>query len=110
LDRALFEVIGRGIGNGVRDAGLLDVLACLGWLGGLLFFSAILFLLFGVFKGSQVHSDSFINTARGSCISLLAMMLSANTLRGPTGLIFWGFAGLALAGCKYYNHQRNSRV
>ncbi|WP_157462325.1 O-antigen ligase domain-containing protein [Crinalium epipsammum] len=109
LNSSLFEVIGRGIGNGVTDAGVLDVLASLGWLGGLLYISGILLLLFGIFQGAKVYSDSFINTALSSCISILTMMLGANTLRGPTGLIFWGFAGLAMAGCKYYSHQRNSQ-
>lgn len=109
LDSSLSEAIGRGFGDGVLDGGVLDILTSIGWFGTLPLITAIILLLSRQFQISRVYSDSFMDVAKSIDASILVMLLSANTLRGPSGIIFWSFAGLFIAGYKYHIKQRNAR-
>jgi hypothetical protein len=101
----LYELVGRGIGNGVTDSGSLDILISLGLIGTLLFVGGILLLVAQMFRQPKTTSDSLFASSKSICMSVLAMLLSSNTLIAPSGLLFWGFSALSVAGYKYYAHQ-----
>lgn len=107
IDKAVSEVIGRGLGGEkLNDAGILEVLFTLGWLGFIPYMGGVLLLLFSLFKYPEVRFDNFMNAARAGSLSILVTLPATNTLVLLPGVTFWGFAGMVVAAHKYYQHQR----
>lgn len=107
LDSTLSEGLGKGLGGSkIVDAGILDILSTLGWLGIIPYVSGIVLLLFNLFQYAEVRFDSFMNAARAIIISTLVTLPANNTLILLPGVVFWGFAGMGMAAHKYYCHQR----
>lgn len=81
----------------VFDNGFFNVPYELGWVGGLLFAGGIGVLLFRGFQLVWKQDDLFATIAFAITVSMLAQMLSGNTLINATGLVFWTFAGVLCA-------------
>ncbi|NJO39548.1 MAG: O-antigen ligase family protein [Cyanobacteria bacterium CRU_2_1] len=113
INSAVSEIVGRGMGGqGIIDAGFLDVLVILGWFGVILYGSGILMLFFNLFQGSfqgaKTRSDPFISAACAVVCSILVGLPANNTLVLLPGVLFWGFAGMAIAARTYYQHQKRT--
>jgi O-Antigen ligase len=113
LADATTEPFGGGIGSldaaervapnyllGARDSALIDMLVSLGWFGAALYGAAIILLLFSVVGGAG--SDAFAVACSACLVGLVAQFMLGSTMLGATGIVLWGFAGLALAGHKYH--------
>lgn len=104
---ATSEVFGRGMGGAaIIDAGVLDVLATLGWLGIIPYASGIILLFFSLFKYAEARFDSFVNAARATVLSIFVTLPFNNALVLLPSILFWGFSGMALAAHRYHRHQR----
>ena len=111
VNQIIADPFGKGMGGGkVVDAGLLDILNTLGWFGVLPYASGVILLLFNLFQYAEVRIDPFINASRSVVVSLLMVLPAANTFVILPGVVFWGFAGIAMAGHKYYQYQRSIGV
>jgi hypothetical protein len=113
LEEASMAPFGRGIGAldvpehtasiqflGARDSALIDMLFSLGWLGAAMYGVAIVLLLFSVVGGAQ--ADTFAVACSASLVGLVAQFVLGSTMLGASGIVLWGFAGLAMAGRKYH--------
>jgi hypothetical protein len=118
LEEATTQPFGGGIGAldaaertapnyllGARDSALIDMLVSLGWLGAAMYSGAIVLLLFSVVGGA--NSDTFVVACTASLVGLVAQFVLGSTMLGATGIVLWGFAGLAMAGRKYH-HASNA--
>uniref|UniRef100_A0A7C3KEI1 O-antigen ligase domain-containing protein n=1 Tax=Oscillatoriales cyanobacterium SpSt-418 TaxID=2282169 RepID=A0A7C3KEI1_9CYAN len=107
LDSVLPELFGRGMGGkGIVDAGVLDVLATLGWLGLLPYLCGIVLIFFTLYGYRETRFDPFMNAARAILPSILITLPFNNALVLLPGILFWGFAGITIAAHKYYTYQR----
>lgn len=108
MGEAVIEVFGKGLGYegdervlpmALHDSAVLEMLLTLGWLGTLLYVSGLTVLFLGLL--SQSRSDAFVDAARAICFGLLAQILLGNVFIAVSGIIFWSFAGLAMASRRY---------
>jgi hypothetical protein len=112
LTEATTEPFGGGIGAldaaermapnnllGARDSALIDMLVSLGWFGAVLYGIAVMLLLLLVVRGAGL--DTFAVACSACMVGLVAQFALGSTMLGATGIVLWGFAGLALAGRKY---------
>lgn len=102
FDEVVSEFIGRGMGSSkIIDAGILDVIATLGWLGCIPYIISVVLVFFSVFKSTKIELDSFVYAARSISLSILTTLPFNNSLMLLPGVLFWGFLGMAVAGRKY---------
>jgi hypothetical protein len=111
--QALTEIAGGGLGFtitsdsiGSNDSGILSILLTLGWFGALPYLGGILLLFFSLFYSSEGRSDPFINAARAISLGVFSQIGLGIATAALSGVVMWGFAGMALAGQKYYFYQR----
>ncbi len=114
LGLALSQGLGVGLGSIDRysglvlDSGILEMLFTMGWLGTIPYVSGIILLLFNLWKSSEGSFDPFVSAVRAISTGTLVQIVLGNVLLGLSGMIFWGFLGIAMAGNKYYLHQRTA--
>lgn len=110
LNNTISDGLGRGMGGSlIVDAGILDVLSTLGWLGIIPYMGGVVLLLFSMFQYTEARFDPFVNAARAISLSIFAMLPGTNTMMIIHGMLFWGFAGMTMAAHKYYQHQSARR-
>lgn len=110
IGSALTNFVGDGIGGGPIDSALLATLIYFGWLGTIFYMGGMLLLVFSVFQGSEVSFDLFTGAARAIIISCLVRVPVNSSIVGLSGIVLWGFLGMAMAAKKYYQHQRTSQL
>lgn len=106
LTKALFSLVGRGMGGGIGDSGFLSLLFTFGWIGVIFYCSGLLMLIFTLFQGFKTSSDQFASTARAIIMSLLPIISLGNPMAGLGGIVFWSFLGIGIAAQKYHNNKR----
>ncbi|GAB4331281.1 MAG: hypothetical protein OHK0047_18930 [Leptolyngbyaceae cyanobacterium] len=113
LGAALSEIPGQGLGFvlasdnlGSNDSGLLTILFTLGWLGALPYLGGIFLLILSLFQIAEAASDTFISAARAISLGVFVQIGLGNPTIALSGVVFWGFAGMALAAQRYYRWQR----
>jgi hypothetical protein len=114
LELILNEPLGRGLGatgsakrlasGGTEtfDNGLLNVFFSLGWMGGLLYLGATLYLMAGLIARFEPRHDPIPKVARAVGFATFAALLSLNTLIGVSGAMFWGLLGLSIGARSWY--------
>lgn len=112
LGQALSEIPGNGFGFvlasdslGANDSGVLTILFNLGWFGALPYLGGIFILFFSLFQIVE-RTDSFVIAARAIAVGIFAQIGLGNPTIALSGMVFWTFAGIALAAQRYYSHQR----
>ncbi len=121
LNSALTNALGNGIGNTyvakdgklepvIIDSGILDLLFTLGWFGAVFYLGGVLLLLYNLFQYSEYRFDPFMAAARAISISCFMMLPGGNAMVSFTGIVLWGFLGIAIAGHKYHQHQRTAKL
>lgn len=113
LGAALAEIPGQGLGFvlasdnlGSNDSGILTILFTLGWLGALPYLGGIFLLILSLFQITEAASDAFISAARAITLGVFVQIGLGNPTIALSGVVFWGFAGMALAAQRYYRWQR----
>lgn len=113
LAAALSEVSGEGLGFvlasdnlGSNDSGILTILFTLGWLGAVPYVGGIFLLILGLFQISEAASDAFVSAARAISLGVFVQIGLGNPTIALSGVVFWSFAGMALAAQRYYYWQR----
>lgn len=113
LGEALFEIPGKGLGFvlasdnlGSNDSGILTILFNLGWLGALPYLGGIFLLILSLFQIAEAASDAVISAARAISLGVFVQIGLGNPTIALSGVVFWGFAGMALAAQRYYRWQR----
>lgn len=105
LDSAIYNVVGRGMGGApIIDAGILDVLATLGWVGTTAYVGGILLLFHSLFYKVSIHRDSFLSACRAVAVGIFVTVPLNNPFMLLPGVMFWGFGALGMAG---EIHHRN---
>ena len=106
LDEILPNLVGRGMGSPkIIDAGLLDFLGTLGWIGAMPVAIGILLIFYTVFYKANAGFDSFIGTSRAISLGIFITIPFNNPLLLLPGTLFWTFAAFAMAGQKYYENR-----
>jgi hypothetical protein len=80
------------------DSGIMEITYVLGWPGALLFFVGIITFLPKLKTSGTSESAVFVHTASAIAVGLAIQLVFVNTVTGVTGVVFWSFLGLALAG------------
>lgn len=106
LNSALTNVVGGGISGAKIDSALLLMLMELGWIGMLAYSSGILLLVFKLSTQSTPGSDPFMSTARAIVLTALVRFPLNVPMLGVSGLLFWTFLAIGLAGGKYHQYQQ----
>jgi hypothetical protein len=117
LTTALGDVLGAGVGStsiatklshdgqmlglGYFDSGVMQVPFVLGWGGGVAYAAGVILLIKRASFTSLRRVDGPAHAANAVAISILAQMLSDNTLVGAEGMAFWTSLGLALAASRH---------
>jgi hypothetical protein len=107
----LEDPIGSGIGNvGVAarlsssghvvdfDSGIMEIPYVLGWPGAVLFVLGTIWTLMNVLLNKWANKDSFIAVYGAIALSVFVGIPFFNSLIGTSGMLFWGFCGMAIAG------------
>ncbi|GAB4133477.1 MAG: hypothetical protein Fur0046_04290 [Cyanobacteria bacterium J069] len=116
---ALTRGLGRGMGstwivnerNGklemiVLDSAILDIFFTLGWAGALPYLGGLIFLLISLFKDAAARADPFASAARGIALAVFFQFIFSSVMLGLSGMILWGFMGIALAASRYHRHRK----
>ncbi|MDX5934677.1 O-antigen ligase family protein [Acidithiobacillus thiooxidans] len=111
LTKSLEDPIGSGIGNvGVAarlsssghvvdfDSGIMEIPYVLGWPGAVLFVFGTIWTLMNVVLNKLANKDSFIAVYGAIALSVFVGIPFFNSLIGTSGMLFWGFCGMAIAG------------
>ena len=113
LGLALSEVMGQGLGFvlegtslGSNDSGVLSIFFSLGWFGAIPYLGGIILLFFCVFQNRASQTDLFASASRSIALGVFAQIGLGSVTIALSGVIFWGFAGLALAAHQYHRYQR----
>ncbi|MDX2229170.1 MAG: O-antigen ligase domain-containing protein [Leptolyngbyaceae cyanobacterium bins.349] len=111
LALAFSQGLGNGLGSITRqeviDSGIIEMLMTLGWAGTLPYMAGIGLLLFSVFNSSVGQFDPFVSIARAIGLTSILQLIIYGSMLGISGMILWGFLGMAMAAQKYYQNQRN---
>ena len=90
-----------GVGVSVFDNGLLEIFYTLGWFAGLLFMiGSVSALLLALANGWRLP-NLFERVLATVPMGIIPLLLSFNVLVGASGVLFWGIAGLSLAGSRW---------
>jgi len=106
LNSALTNVVGGGISGAKIDSALLLMLMELGWIGMLAYSSGILLLVFKLSAQLTPGFDPFMSTARAIVFTSLVRFPLNVPMLGVSGLLFWTFLAIGLAGGKYHQYQQ----
>lgn len=119
--QAFSEVWGQGMGStgvatklsnagdlgelGDFDSGIMAIPLTLGWPGSLLFVGGLVWLLLYALRGVK-RSDVFATACRAVVVAMLMQFVFGNSTTGVSGMVLWGFLGLAAAAQIF--HARSS--
>lgn len=106
----LSQPIGFGLGLSTLDSGFLYIFLSFGWLGGILFMTGLSMVLFNVFNKEKPFYSLFINATSAIVLGFFPTLLFGNTIGGLGGCLFWCFAGITLAGNKYYQNRYHHEI
>lgn len=117
LGQALSEIPGEGLGFtiahgtiGSNDSGILSIFFMFGWFGAIPYLGGIFLLFISLFRSSEGRSDPFIAAARAISLGIFAQIGLGVATAALSGIVMWGFAGMALAGQKYHLYQRSQSL
>ncbi|MBD2774460.1 O-antigen ligase domain-containing protein [Iningainema sp. BLCCT55] len=114
---ALSNVLGNGIGGTwfvdkdgkliqiVLDSGILDTFFALGWFGAIPYLGGMILLIYTLFQDSSSRSDPFANASRSIALAIVFQLIFSSLMISLSGVVLWGFLGLAMAAKKYNHHQ-----
>ncbi|MBU2760785.1 hypothetical protein [Acidithiobacillus sulfurivorans] len=83
------------------DSGIMEIPYVLGWAGGTLFFLGTIWTLISILNNKWSKKDPFIAISSGISLAVFSTLIFVDTLIGSTGMLFWAFAGTAIAGIHY---------
>jgi hypothetical protein len=107
IDSAISSFLGEGIGGGTFDNFILASLFNLGWIGTILYTSGLGMLVWRVFNPNRIIHDRFFAVCRAVAATVLLRMPVNGACLGISGIILWGFLGLAIASAQYETYQRS---
>jgi hypothetical protein len=118
LSVALSNTLGNGFGGGLKinektgrieifviDSGILDTFFTLGWFGAVPYLGGLILMIYQTLQYTESRFDSFISVSRAIGVSVFCQLIIGSGMLGVSGIILWGFLGMAMAGHKYYQHQ-----
>ena len=118
IDEAFLNFVGQGLGSTgvstklssdrfdeagdvvVFDSGIMNIPFVLGWPGAFLYCWGVIRLILYIFSKTK-GQGMFEITNHAIIVSMLTLLVFANSLIGLSGMVFWTFLGLGLAACKY---------
>lgn len=101
-------IIGRGIGDGVGDSGILSIFFQLGILGSALYLGGVILIIYRLFYSKQIERDIFISALKAGVMSCLVRLPFNSVVAGGSGVLFWTLLGLGLASTNYYGIRNSS--
>jgi len=107
INDALSQIIGTGIGTFDTDSAFLVLMFELGWIGAILYMGSLITIVVKAFSFNVKTDDIFIPIIRAVLIKSVFFLAAGPTMRGSSGVILWGFLGIALAGREYYQALEN---
>lgn len=105
MTSALSEFFGKGLRGTENhlDSAILDTLFSLGWIGTSLYWGGLLLLMFSTLH--SVSFDPFVGAARAISVGVFVQLVFGSVMLEVSGVILWGFLGIAVAARQYYQHQ-----
>jgi hypothetical protein len=105
MNIALSEFVGKGLGGSGShlDSAILDTLFSLGWIGTSLYWGGLLLVMFNILYSAS--SDAFVSAARAISVGVFIQLVFGSVMLEVSGVILWGFLGIAVAARQYYQHQ-----
>lgn len=87
------------------DSGILAVPFTLGWIGAVLYYTALGMLVHRMMKIDRQGSDPFTLVSSAVAIALLSLLFFVNTLGGISGILLWAFLSFPLASERYHEQK-----
>jgi hypothetical protein len=107
--RTLADIFGRGMGGKkIIDAGALDVISTLGWVGAIPFFSSVLLIFYRILGKGSSRLDIFLNSVRTIPVGLFITLPFSNSFLLLPGVLFWSFSGISIAGSIFSSFEKFS--
>jgi hypothetical protein len=105
IDQTLSQIVGAGIGKDIfaGDQGVLTILYSLGWIGAIPFLAGIVILGIFLLDNARKTNDDFVKISIAISVGTLQQLISNVSVAGESGLIFWLFTSLAMAGVRHQN-------
>ena len=97
---ATVNLVGGRSDLGGRDSGVLEIVLSLGWIGGGLYFAALLLIVWRGLNGRDGLSEFEISACAISIAMVSHMILSTISL-GFDAVMLWSFAGVSLASQRH---------
>ena len=106
FDQIIQQPFGYGLGASddtfpkftmLRDSIITSALTQLGFVGSVLYFFGLLFLLWELFACYRQRESPLTTVVASIAIALMSQLYLASTTAGPVGAFFWMLAGLALS-------------
>jgi len=92
------EVIKR---YGAFDSGILEIPYVLGWLGGLFYIWALVWLILQIVQGCFIRNDPYLLTYCAIVMALVSQLVFGPAHRGVSGVFLWSMIGMTMASMKY---------
>lgn len=109
LERSEEAVIGRGLGQGVGDSGILSLFFQLGLIGGFLYLGGMVLVILKIFSSFEISSDIFATSVKAGIMSCIVRLPFNGVLAGGSGFLLWALLGLGLASISYTAKQSATR-
>lgn len=124
LGEALADPLGKGVGvmdkeyvidpddegMGPHDSAILEILLSLGCCGALLYLAGLGLLLRALLRSPETRDDPFATAARAIGLAFYALLVMGSVIIAVSGVIFWGFLGIALAARRYHQQQLRAEL
>lgn len=105
-ERANEAIIGRGIGQGVGDSGILSLFFELGWMGGGLYIVGIILITFQIFNDGFIASETFSSAVKAGLMSCFIRAPLNSVFVGASAVLLWALLGLGLASSQYFSKKK----
>lgn len=110
LSDAITNYLGEGLGGKRLDSNLLAMLFNLGSVMTVVYLFSLALMILPIFYTEYTNLDPFFKVIQAVIAASLVRIPVNSSLVSFSGFIFWYFLGLGLAGIKYWNAIKHSRI
>lgn len=111
FESGIYNLTGDGIGtHDTVDSGPLSFVLDLGWIGSIPYVGSMVLSITALFRNQSKSSDLFIKASCSILVKSMFFFLAARITVGVTGIVIWGFLGIAMAGQHYLQQEQKLQL
>ena len=86
----------------IGDNGILVILFALGWIGTMPYIVGLISSIVQICRGAFKYKDLTMHAAYAIILGQILLVYFKSPFYGAFSMIMWGFAGIGMAGNRYY--------